>query len=202
MSFSPLRAALVPVAIAITVALTFVASMGTDAPAARSLASTSADSSAPAQISPSVSIPRPGISGSITSGPEIDDYNRDGVPEAVFGTQRGFYRVTSGEVSQYIPTSTEVRDFVDVGDVTGDGIDDTALALGDTTFPNIRVYNSATGDELWTFVPTQDVFLDNLMWTSQESATFDLATADIDGDGTNELLATSGFRVYALNAAW
>lgn len=169
MSLSPIGVALAPIMVALFAVLTFIASMGPDAATARPAEKDLSASGSAIEVAPSVTIPRPGVSGTILAGPELADLNHDGVSEAIFGTERGYYRIANGEVEQYIPTSTEVRQFAIVKDVTGDAVDDIALALGDTTFPNVRLYDSASGKELWNFVPAQDVFIENLMWTSLQT---------------------------------
>lgn len=201
MSLSPFTVALGPIVVAMLAALTFVASMDTDAPAARPIDSRQSQDGTAIQVSPSVTIPRPGVSGSILVGPELTDLDHDGVSEAAFGTESGFYQVADGEVLQHIPTSTEVTEFTVIKDISSDGVDDIALALGDTTFPNVRVYDAVTGEEIWTFIPAQEVFVENLMWTSQQTSTFDLLATDVDGDSSQELFVTSGYRLYALDAA-
>jgi len=93
MSLSPLTVALGPITVALFAVLTLIASMGPDHPAARPVDSAPSAAGSSIDISPSVTIPRPGVSGAITAGPESVDVDRDGVMEAVFGTERGFYRI-------------------------------------------------------------------------------------------------------------
>ena len=84
-------------------------------------------------------------------------------------------------------------------DLTGDYQQDVVIAVWDTYFPNIRSYDSDTGDKLWQFIPKQEVFIDNLMWTEQQTLTFDIETLDINADNIKDVIATSGYRVYAID---
>ncbi|MFH1560865.1 MAG: PQQ-binding-like beta-propeller repeat protein, partial [Chloroflexota bacterium] len=48
-------------------------------------------------------------------------------------------------------------------------------------------------------MPKQEVFIDNLMWTEQQTFTFDLEAVDLNSDGVRDVVATSGYRVYAID---
>ncbi|MEE9249308.1 MAG: PQQ-binding-like beta-propeller repeat protein [Dehalococcoidia bacterium] len=140
-----------------------------------------------------------GISGSIQTDLLTADLTGNGEEEVLVGTSRGIYILSRGTLLHYIPTSSSVMDMALLDDVTGDDQPDLAVAVGDTYFPNIRVYDSATGRKVWQFVPKQEVFIDNLMWTEQQTLTFDLETVDVNSDGVRDVIATSGYRVYALD---
>ncbi len=92
-----------------------------------------------------------------------------------------------------------VVDVALLDDVTGDGQQDIALTVWDTYFPNIRCYSGDTGDKLWQFIPKQEVFADNLMWTEQQTPTFDIEALDVNSDNIKDVVATSGYRVYAID---
>ncbi|MFH1560538.1 MAG: PQQ-binding-like beta-propeller repeat protein [Chloroflexota bacterium] len=140
-----------------------------------------------------------GIEGTITSDILTADLNGDGEEATLLGTSRGLYILSRGTLLQHIPTSSSVMDVALLDDVTGDGQLEVVLAVGDTYFPNIRVYSTATGDKVWHSVPTQEVFIENLMWTDQQTLTFDIEAVDVNSDGIKDVIANSGYRVYALD---
>ena len=159
-----------------------------------------ASPSLPAGVSAaSVRLLQVGLSGHIQTELLATDLTGDGVKEVLLGTSRGLNILSSGTLLQFISTSSSVMDIALLGDVTGDGQPDLAMAVGDTFFPNIRVYDSASGERVWQYVPKQEVFIDNLMWTEQQTLTFDLEAADLNSDNTLDVIATSGYRLYALD---
>ncbi|HEY40610.1 MAG TPA: PQQ-binding-like beta-propeller repeat protein [Dehalococcoidia bacterium] len=124
----------------------------------------------------------------------------DGGDEAVLlGTSRGLYIISQGVLLSYIPTPNSVMDIALLDDLTGDYQQDIVIAIWDTYFPNIRCYDSDTGDKLWQFIPKQEVFIDNLMWTELQTPTFNLENLDVNGDDIEDVVATSGYRVYAID---
>ena len=135
------------------------------------------DSTAPSQrtaattadLEDSVRFLRVGLTGTISAGVRSADLTGDGVTEALLGTSGGLYVLSQGSLVRYIPTSSAVTDIGLLNDVTGDGRSDVAVVVGDTYFPNVRVYDPETGDVVWQFVPRQEVFIENLMWTQQQT---------------------------------
>lgn len=149
----------------------------------------------------SVRLPRPGISGSIAAEPQLVYLDGDGAAEVAFGTTSGFYIVGKDGIEQHIGPLAPVSEFVSITDISNDGTNDFVVTVSDTQFPNIRAYDTVTGEEIWSYRPAQVTFANNLMWTNQQTLTFDLSVDDLDGNGVEEVLATSGYRLYALDAS-
>lgn len=148
--------------------------------------------------SPSVRTLDIGISGNISADPVVIDLTGDGVNEVLLGTSNGLYAISNGTLLYRIPSLSAIIDVAAIDDVNGDGIPDVAAAASDIYFPNIRLYDGASGQKLWHFIPSQEVFIQNRMWTQQQTLTYDVETADLNGDGVSDLLASSGYRVYGL----
>jgi len=140
-----------------------------------------------------------GISGTIEADLLSTDLTGDGQTEVLIGTSRGLYVLSGGDLLYHIPSSSPVIDVELLSDVTGDGRADIALATGDSYFPNIRAHDGVSGEKVWHFVPKQEVFIENLMWTEQQTRTFDIEGVDLNRDGIADVAATSGYRVHAMD---
>ena len=158
-----------------------------------------APSAVPARAGVSVRQLQLGISGTIEADLLSADLTGDGEAEVLVGTPRGLYVLSGGTLLYHIPTSSPVIDVELLSDVTGDGRPDFALATGDAYFPNIRAYDGVSGEKAWHFVPKQEVFIENLMWTEQQTRTFDIEAVDLNRDGITDVAATSGYRVHAVD---
>lgn len=151
-----------------------------------------------ADFEDSVRFLRVGLTGTISTEVHSTDLTGDGISEVLLGTSSGLYILSQGNLIRYIPTSSAVKDIVLMDDVTEDDRREVAVAVDDTYFPNVRVYDTATGEKVWQFVPTQEVFIPNLMWTQQQTPTYDVIAVDLTADGTADVAITSGYSVYAL----
>ena len=147
---------------------------------------------------PSIDFVQVGLCGNITA--DIVTMKLSDEEEAVLlGTTKGLYIVSEGSLLNYIPTSSSVMDITILSDMSGDKQQEIAIAIWDTYFPSIRCYDSKTGNKLWQFLPKQEVFADNLMWIEQQTPTFDVEALDINNDNIKDVIATSGYRIYALD---
>lgn len=147
---------------------------------------------------PSIDFVQVGLCGDIEADISTMEL-ANGADAVLLGTSKGLYMVSEGALLNYIPTSSSVVDIALVDDVSGDYQQDFVIAVWDTYFPNIRCYDSNTGNKLWQFLPRQGVFVDNLMWTEQQTPTFDIEALDINNDNIKDVIATSGYRVYAID---
>ncbi|MDP6667680.1 MAG: PQQ-binding-like beta-propeller repeat protein, partial [Dehalococcoidia bacterium] len=192
------------IALAVALVLTAGLSRASNSVPPESTLSPRSDLPAPARATGegqgSVRMPRPGISGTIEAPPRATDLDGDGTAEVAFGTTNGFYIVGKQGIELHIGPLAPVSEFTPITDINNDATDDVVIAVSDTQFPNIRAYDTVTGEEIWSYRPAQTTFVNNLMWTSQQTLTFDLSSDDLDNDGTQEVLATSGYRLYALSA--
>lgn len=140
-----------------------------------------------------------GLSGAITSDILVAELTSDDQEDVLLGTSVGLYILSSGTLLQHIPTSSAVLNICLLDDITGDGKPNIALAIGDTYFPNIRCYDGISGDKIWQFSPQQEVFIENLMWTEQQTYTLDIEVVDLNRDNRKDVVATSGYCVYAID---
>lgn len=147
------------------------------------------------ELAPSIRSLEIGLFGSITADVFTSDVDGDGEEEVFVGTSSGLYVISGGELLYRITTAQPVND---IALLDGSPRRSLVLATDDTYFPNLRCYDAATGTEMWGFVPSQEVFIDNVMWTWQQTPTFDLEAADLDSDGAEDVLATSGYNLFAL----
>jgi outer membrane protein assembly factor BamB len=166
--------------------------------AANLLASEHYASANPADLEPSVSFIQIGLVGGIETDILVAQLAEK--KSVLLGTSKGLYVISEGDLQKYIPTSNSVSDIALLGDVTGNAQQEIVVAINDINFPNICCYDSATGDKIWYFAPRQEVFLDNLLWVKQQTLTFDIEVIDdVDGDGYQDVAATSGYCLYLLN---
>ena len=149
-------------------------------------------------VLPSVHSLEIGLSGNITAEVLTFDLTGDGNEEIILGTSKGLYVISRGTSLYRIPTPGPIVDTVLLNKDTVSS-PQLVLAINDIYFPNIRCYDSATGARLWDFVPTQEVFIDNVMWAQQQTSTFDIEAVDLDQDGSDDIVATSGYNVFALD---
>jgi len=146
----------------------------------------------------SVDFVQVGLCGNITS--DIVTMELANGEEAVLlGTTKGLYIVSNGSLLNYVPTTSSVADIAILDDMNNDKQQEIAIAIWDTYFPSIRCYDSKTGNKLWQSLPKQEVFADNLMWIEQQTPTFDVEALDINNDNIKDVIATSGYRIYALD---
>lgn len=150
-------------------------------------------------VTPSVRTLHVGVSGVITGELVTADLTGDGDTEVLFPTSGGLYVLSGAEVILHIPTSSAVTRITLVDDLSGNGAPEVVLVVSDVFFPNVRTYDTATGEKLWDYVPAQEVFVDNLMWTEQQTQTYDVETVDLNSDGALDIAVTSGYLVHAID---
>ncbi|MDP6823735.1 MAG: PQQ-binding-like beta-propeller repeat protein [Dehalococcoidia bacterium] len=148
---------------------------------------------------PSVRTLNVGMSGSITGELVGADLTGDGDTEVLFPTSAGLYILSGSDVILHIPTSSAVTGIALVDDLSGNEAPEVVLVVGDVFFPNVRAYDTATGEKLWDYVPAQEVFIDNLMWTEQQTQTYDLEAVDLNSDEILDIAVTSGYLVHAID---
>ncbi len=161
------------------------------------LASESYTSDNPASLEPSVDSIQIGLVGGIET--DILVTQLAGKKAVLLGTSKGLYIIFEGTLQRYIPTPSSVSDISLLNDITGDGQQEIVVAIDDIYFPNIRCYDGRSGEKIWQFAPKQDVFVENLLWTELQTSTFDIeAIDDVNSDGYQDIVATSGYCLYLL----
>lgn len=163
-----------------------------------SLASEGHTSDSPDDLEVSVDFIQIGLAGGIEADVLVTELV--GEKAVLLGTSKGLYIISEGGLQRYIPTPSSVSDIALLEDVTGDGQQEIVVAIDDIYFPNIRCYEGDSGEKIWHFVPKQDAFVDNLLWTELQTSTFDVeAIADVNSDGYQDIAATSGYCLYLLD---
>ncbi|MFC2021106.1 PQQ-binding-like beta-propeller repeat protein [Chloroflexota bacterium] len=153
----------------------------------------------PTALKPSVDFIQLGLSGTIEADIVVMELADEEEEAVLLGTSRGLYIISQGALLNYISTPNSVVDIALLDDISRDGQQDIVLAIWDTYYPNIRCLNGDTGDRLWQFIPKQEVFADNVMWTEQQTLTFDLKVMDVNNDNIQDVIATSGYQVHAVD---
>lgn len=118
------------------------------------------------------------------------------------GTTAGVYIISSenGTLENYIYTSSPITDIAVIDDITADGQKDMVLSTAEKYFPNIECYDSKTGDKIWSFSTMQEVYDVDVLWTFQQTPTYNLETIDdVNDDGHKDVISASGYRIYMLD---
>ncbi|UCD04142.1 MAG: VCBS repeat-containing protein [Candidatus Woesearchaeota archaeon] len=143
-----------------------------------------------------------GISGLITT-PDIilEDIDNDGINSIIIGTSTGLYIFTgSGSLEKYIQTSSFVTNIVVLDDLNADGKKEIVISTRDIYFPNVLCIDGETGSKLWEFSPRTEVYDPYILWTMKQTNVFDMIEIqDINNNGHNDLVLSSGYNVYAVD---
>ncbi|UCD03068.1 MAG: PQQ-binding-like beta-propeller repeat protein, partial [Candidatus Aenigmatarchaeota archaeon] len=145
-----------------------------------------------------------GISGGVTVKDITKaDIDGSGDDEMLIGTSTGLYIISSdGHLYRYIQTSSAVTNAVPIDDINGDGTHEIVISTSDLYFPNVQCYDAATGEKLWDFSPRTEVYDTYILWTMKQTGVFDLLSmADINGDGSRDIVTSAGYVVYALDGS-
>ena len=121
------------------------------------------------------------------------DLTGDGVPDVVAGTGPGIatsVKIINGksqaEVREIAPFEGTFTGgvFVSAGDITGDGVADYVISPDEGGGPRVRLFNGGTGEQIADFFAIED---DNFRGGVRT------ALADVNGDGTADLIVAAGF---------
>ena len=83
------------------------------------------------------------------------------------------------------------------GDVDGDGFADAIVGAGTSGLPHVKVFSGATGAELASFYVNEE-FAPNAIPSVPYEAGISVGSADIDGDGIDEILTGKGTGTRAI----
>jgi len=150
----------------------------------------------------SMSMVQIGISGAITTpGIILAGLTGNGEDSVLVGTSTGLYVFTSGgDLHSYIQTSSSVTNVAVLGDLTDDGCPEIAISTADAYFPNVQCYDIETGEKIWEFSPKTEVYDSYILWTMQQTSVFDMVSVnDLNSNGHDDIVLSSGYGVYALD---
>lgn len=149
---------------------------------------------------PSVHSIAMGLGGPITASIVVAHLSGDGTERALVGTSDGFYVVAGDAPANYFYTRGAVTDILVLDDLTGDGMNEVVISTEDNFSPTLRCYDIASGQEVWTSWTMQDVFVEDVGWSSLQLFVTDVVvTEDINGDGIRDISAASEGNAYLLD---
>ncbi|MBN2330625.1 MAG: PQQ-binding-like beta-propeller repeat protein [Candidatus Aenigmarchaeota archaeon] len=150
----------------------------------------------------SMAMAQVGISGSITTpGMLLSDLTGGGKEHVLVGTSTGLFVLTGdGQLHRFIQTSSAVTNVAVIGDITGDGVKEVAISTSDFYFPNVYCYDIESKTSLWSFSPKTEVYDPYILWTMKQTRVFDMtAVGDINSNGYDDIVLSSGYFIYALD---
>ena len=152
----------------------------------------------------------PGIAGSLLNM-MVASLDGDDVEESVIVvTDAGVFAVKLGvnesSLDLFYPSPSRVLDFAVLSDSDGNGRNEIAIATYDISLPNIVVFDSGTGQELWhhrhevlTYDSKEEYASD---FVKRQTFTWSIARVDdLNGDAKKELVVGSWDTVLMLDGA-
>ncbi len=113
------------------------------------------------------------------------------------GTTNGLYVVDAGgRLHHFLYSPVGIRKMALVGDITGDGIGEVAVAFVDTRAPALRCHDGATWEELWQYAPMARIW--DREWVDRQMAVTGLEV--LAGEEGQKLAITSGRSVICIDA--
>jgi len=153
-------------------------------------------SDASADLDPSVTCIPFGLYGDITA-PVLMGKLSDSSDNLTFvGTTNGLYVVaTGGKLQHFLYSPFGIKHMALIDDITGDGLREVVVALGDTQVPALRCYDGVTWVEVWHFAPVARIW-DKLWVKCQQTIT----NLEVMGNGDSQsLLITAGRCVISVD---
>ena len=152
------------------------------------------------ETSPSITFAQAGLIGNVTADIQLTEISGSSV--ILLGTSKGLYLLhpdSDESLLNFIATSGSVLEIV-ADDFTGNGKPDLVVVTNNTYFPNIQCYDSSTGDSLWGFSPTMEVFEEDVLWTDMQTQTIDIISIDdLNSDGHPDIAVSSGYSLYVID---
>ena len=146
---------------------------------------------------PSVTCIPLGLFGDITT-PVLVGRLSDSSDNLTFvGTTNGLYVVApGGKLHHFLYSPFGIKHVALIDDITGDGLREVVVALGDTQVPALRCYDGATWEKLWQFAPMARIW--DKLWVERQLIITNLKVAG-DG-GSQRVVITSGRCVFSIDA--
>lgn len=117
-----------------------------------------------------------------------------------YGKEVSILSAATGEIIKKLKTSVCISSSPAIGDLNSDGLPDIALAVpgsssvGGDGDSRIMAYDPRTGEQLWETIPLYYTMNDS--WAGNFSSPI---IADIDGNGSNEVIAANGEGIIIVN---
>ncbi|MHA1213206.1 MAG: outer membrane protein assembly factor BamB family protein, partial [Candidatus Heimdallarchaeota archaeon] len=144
-----------------------------------------------------------GLSGDLTTPPILDVVNETGNEEIIYlGTDVGLAKITVefGDIVWFHSTPGALLSITPVDDISSDGYKDVLITIDNQQFNNTEMLDGRTGEVLWTFRPTENVWLEGIGFSEQETRSWSgLELEDLTFDGYHEVLISSYNTIYALD---
>jgi len=124
-----------------------------------------------------------------------------GEKSILIGTSNGMYIFSSnGNLEKYIQTSSSVTNILVLDDITGDKQKEILITTSDKYFPNVQVYDPKTGEKIWDFSASMEVYDMNMLWTRQQTIPFDVELVqDVNNNDYRDIAVTSGYNLFLID---
>lgn len=146
---------------------------------------------------PSVTCLPFGIYGEITAWPLMDRLSDTGDNLTFLGTTNGLYVIApGGQLHHFLYSPFGIRHVALIGDITGDGVREVAMAFNDTQAPALRCYDGANWEKLWQFAPMARIW--DRQWVDRQLSITGLEV--LSAGEVQSLVMTSGRCVISVSA--
>ncbi|OGN94389.1 MAG: hypothetical protein A2Z75_06365 [Chloroflexi bacterium RBG_13_50_10] len=118
-----------------------------------------------------------GISGAINDL-VVEKLADTGEETVLATTNKGMYIIRQQKIERFIFTPGPVKRIATIDDANGDGVRDAVVTINDSRYPNVRCYDTVSGDMLWQYSQKQRVFVEGMGWTLRHAEPTALVVID------------------------